>query len=60
MDNMKLGQGGRFKAIQKKIEEHEGKSKEAAAAIAASIGRNRYGAKKMSQMAAKGRARHAK
>lgn len=52
----KLGSGGRFDALQKSIEK-EGKSKQAAGAIAAAIGRKKYGAKKMASMAAKGRKR---
>lgn len=41
-----------FKKLQGKLEE-EGKSKESAGAIAASIGRKKYGAKKMAEMAHK-------
>lgn len=41
-----------FKALQGKLE-HEGKSEESAGAIAASIGRKKYGAKKMAEMAHK-------
>lgn len=41
-----LGQGGRFAAMKKKV---------GSAALAAYIGRKKYGAKKMSSMAAKGR-----
>jgi hypothetical protein len=40
--NAPLGQGGRFAALKKKIE-GEGKDSEAAGAIAASIGRKKYG-----------------
>lgn len=54
----KLGSGGRFKALTKKLEK-SGKSKSSAKAIAASIGRKKYGAKKMAKMAAKGRRRKA-
>lgn len=50
----KLGSGGRFKALTNKLQS-EGKSAGAAKAIAASIGRKKYGAKKMASMAAKGR-----
>lgn len=54
--SMKPGGGGRFKKLTKKLEK-QGKSKESAKAIAASIGRKKYGSKKMSSMAAKGRKR---
>ena len=54
--SMKLGGGGRFQKLTNKLEK-EGKSKESAKAIAASIGRKKYGAKKMFEMAAKGRKR---
>jgi len=54
--SMKLGGGGRFQKIEKKLE-REGKSKESAKAIAASIGRAKYGNNKMATMAAKGRSR---
>lgn len=50
----KLGSGGRFKALKEKLQS-QGKSAGAAKAIAASIGRAKYGNKKMSAMAAKGR-----
>lgn len=50
----KLGSGGRFKALKEKLQK-QGKSAESAKAIAASIGRAKYGNKKMSAMAAKGR-----
>lgn len=50
----KLGSGKRFSQLSSKIQK-SGKSKKAADAIAASIGRKKYGKKKMSQMAAKGR-----
>ena len=52
----KLGSGKRFSDLTKKLES-EGKSKESAKAIAASVGRKAYGNKKMSEMAAKGRKR---
>lgn len=57
--SMKLGGGGRFAKLQSTLE-GEGKSKEAAGAIAAAVGRARYGAKKMASMATKGKARAAK
>lgn len=50
----KLGSGGRFKALTDKLQK-QGKSAESAKKIAASIGRARYGNKKMASMAAKGR-----
>ena len=56
---MKLGGGGRFAALKKKLE-GQGKSAGSAAAIAASAGRKKYGNKKMSSMAAKGRKRAGK
>ena len=52
--NAPLGQGGRFAALTQKLEK-QGKSAGSAKAIAASIGRKKYGAKKMGAMAAKGR-----
>jgi len=57
--SMKLGGGGRFEKLTSKIEK-TGKSKESAKAIAAAIGRKKYGAKKMSKMAATGRKRVSK
>ena len=51
-----LGSGGRFKAIEKKVEK-EGYSKESAQKISASIGRKKYGAEKMAEMAVKGKER---
>jgi hypothetical protein len=53
---MKLGGGGRFAALTKKVE-GEGKSPAAAKAIAAAAGRAKYGAKKMASMASAGRRR---
>ena len=52
----KLGSGKRFAALSKSIEA-EGKSTEQAKAIAASIGRKKYGAKRMAKMSAAGRKR---
>lgn len=46
----KPGEGKRFKALAQELM-GEGKSKASAQAIAASIGRKKYGAKKMSKMA---------
>lgn len=54
--SMKPGGGGRFKALTNKLEK-QGKSAESAKAIAASVGRKKYGDKKMAQMAAAGRKR---
>jgi hypothetical protein len=50
----KLGSGERFKALSSKIQK-AGKSKEAAKAIAASIGRKKYGKSKFQKLAAKGK-----
>lgn len=50
----KLGSGERFAALKSKIQS-KGKSSKAAGAIAASIGRKKYGAKKMAAMSAAGR-----
>ncbi len=52
----RLGGGGRFAKMVDDLKE-SGKSEEDAKAIAASAGRKKYGAKKMNQMAASGRAR---
>ncbi len=48
----KLGSGARFKALEKKV---AAKGVDDPAALAASIGRKKYGAKKMEKMAAKGK-----
>jgi hypothetical protein len=53
----KLGSGGRFKELSGSIQKKEGVSKQSADAIAASIGRKRYGSEKMASMAAAGRKR---
>lgn len=50
----KLGGGGRFKQLTDKLEA-QGKSASSAKAIAASIGRKRYGKAKMANWAAKGK-----
>lgn len=50
----KLGSGGRFAAVMKSAKTGGAKNP---AAVAASVGRAKYGAKKMGAMAAKGRAR---
>lgn len=54
MAKPKLGSGERFKALTGKLEK-DGKSPDSAKAIAASIGRKKYGNKKMASMAAKGK-----
>lgn len=59
MKKPKLGSGGRFKDLEGKMEK-EGKSEKSAKAIAASIGRKKYGNTKMSKMAAAGRKREMK
>ena len=51
-----LGSGKRFKALKKKL---KGKVKNPAA-VAAAIGRKKYGAKKMAKMSAAGRKRAVK
>lgn len=59
MAKAKLGSGARFKALEKKGEK-EGYSKEGAAAMAASVGRKKYGEKKMTKMAVAGKKRKEK
>lgn len=54
--SMKLGGGGRFAKMVTAIKK-TGKSEKSAKAIAAAVGRKKYGAKKMASMAAKGRKR---
>jgi hypothetical protein len=56
MAKAKLGSGGRFKALTKKL---AGKVANPAA-VAASIGRKKYGTKKMASMATAGRRRRSK
>ena len=51
--SMKLGGGGRFEKLKEQIAAKGGVSNPAA--VAASIGRKKYGAKKMASMSAKGR-----
>jgi len=48
----KLGSGARFKALSQKLEKRGAKGPDA---LAASIGRQKYGAKKFQSLAAKGR-----
>lgn len=52
--SMKLGQGGRFAKVKAAAARSGAKNPGAVAAMA---GRNKYGAKKMASMAAKGRHR---
>jgi len=59
MKKPKLGSGKRFAALEGKMEK-EGKSEKSAKAIAASIGRKKYGNAKMIKMATAGRKRAAK
>ena len=54
-DSMKPGGGGRFKAMEHKVSHEKGVHNPAA--LAAYIGRRKYGAHRMAQMAAHGRAR---
>ena len=51
----KLGQGGRFAALVKKIRSRGGKAARNPGAIAAAIGRKKYGNARFQAMAAKGR-----
>lgn len=53
MAKPKLGSGARFKALTKSIAKRGGVDDPAA--VAAAIGRRKYGAKKMATMAAAGR-----
>lgn len=54
----KPGGGGRFAMVEDALM-RKGKTKEEADAIAAAMGRKKYGAKKMAEYAAKGRKRNA-
>lgn len=54
--SMALGGGGRFKKGQEAME-RKGMSRDEAGAIMAKAGRKKYGAKKMSRMAKRGKAR---
>jgi hypothetical protein len=51
----KLGSGGRFKALEGKLAKRKGV--ENPGALAAYIGRQKYGPAKMAKMAAKGRSK---
>jgi len=57
--SMRLGQGGRFKKLVGKLKD-QGKSEESAKAIAASIGRKKYGKVKMAHWAKAGQKRASK
>jgi hypothetical protein len=48
------GEGSRFKSLEKKLEK-SGKSEKSTKAIAAAIGRKKFGSKDMSQASAAGR-----
>jgi hypothetical protein len=52
--SMKLGGGGRFAKLVSKVQA-QGYSKESAQAVAAAVGRAKYGKKKFQAMAAKGK-----
>jgi hypothetical protein len=54
-DSMKAGGGGRFKAMEAKVSHEKGVKNPAA--LAAYIGRRKYGAARMAKMAAHGRER---
>lgn len=56
--SMRLGGGGKFAKLKAKVEA-EGKSPAYAAGVAAKVGREKYGAKKMAKMSATGRKRAA-
>ena len=57
MSKAKLGSGKRFKAVEKAVAK---RGAEDPAAVAAAIGRKKYGAAKMAKLAAAGRKRAAK
>lgn len=54
----KLGSGARFKALKGKLAKKKGVTNPGA--LAAAIGRKKYGAKKMASMSAAGRRRRSK
>lgn len=60
MDMMKLGAGGRFKKLVATIKARGGKEARNPAAIAAMIGRKKYGKTRFQKMAAMGRKRSMK
>lgn len=53
--SMALGNGGRFAALKSKLSQEKGVTNPGA--LAAAIGRKKYGSKKMASMAAKGRSK---
>lgn len=55
MSKAKLGTGARFKSLTKKLSKKGTKNPKA---LAAWIGRKKYGSKKMSQLSSKGRKQH--
>lgn len=57
MGKAKLGSGARFKAVEKSAAKGGAKDP---AAVAAAIGREKYGAKKMAKLSAAGRRRKSK
>ena len=57
--SMKPGGGGKFQKLKDEITAN-GKSPEAAAAIAATVGRKKYGAKKMAAWSSQGKKRSKK
>jgi hypothetical protein len=57
MAKAKLGSGARFRSLKKSLSKKGIKNP---GALAASIGRKKYGAKKMAKLAAKGRRRKSK
>jgi hypothetical protein len=57
MAKPKLGSGARFKTLKKKVAKQGVRDP---AAVAAAIGRKKYGAKKMAQLSAQGRKRKAR
>jgi hypothetical protein len=59
MKKAKLGSGKRFSKLEKSVEK-EGYSEKSAKAIAASVGRKKYGDKKMQTMAKVGKIKNKK
>jgi len=55
MKKPKLGSGERFRRLSQSIRRKQGISKERADAIAAAIGRQKYGKERFQKMAAAGR-----
>lgn len=60
MAKAKLGSGQRFENLVTNIMDNRHYSRSRAEAISASIGRKKWGKERFQEMAAKGRARHAK